>query len=181
MQYLDIQACLETMQIIVDTREQPTKRAYDRYSLFSCPYRRQAMAYGDYTYNFTYKGKKLYPEGVPIQAGCIIERKSSLEELSGNLTHDRERFIKELEKAADAGATVYLLIENGNIQKIYAGHYRTKFDKNAYFASFVAMLAKYHIQPIFCPAEISGRIIYEILYRELRIRIERGDYDEYFK
>ena len=181
MEYLNIQSCLDSMQVLVDTRKQASKRAHDRYSLFGCPFRRQTMAYGDYTYNFTFNGKELYPEGVTIRADCIIERKSGLEELSQNLTHDRERFFRELDRATAAGSQIYLLVENGNLQKLYAGHYRTKFNKSAYFASFMTLLAKYHVQPIFVPAEMSGRIIYEILYRELKNRLEKGDYDGFCK
>ena len=180
MEYLDIQTCLESMQIIVDTREQPSKRAYDRYSLFGCPYRRQTMEFGDYTYNFTFNSKELFPPGVKVKSECVIERKASLDELSGNFTRDRMRFIRELQKAADAEASIYLLVENANLQKIYTGHYYTRFDKKAFFSSFMSIVAKYNIKPIFCPAEMSGRVIYEVLYRELKHRLEKGDFDEYF-
>ena len=177
MEYLDIKACLDSIQILVDSREQPSERAERRYKSFGCPYRRQTLEYGDYTYNFRLNGKELFPEDISIGGDCVIERKASLEELSGNLSHGRERFNREFQKALDAEASVYLLVEDASLQKLYAGHYKTKFRKEAYFASFMAFLAKYHIQPIFCPAEMSGRVIYEILYRELKARLERGVYD----
>lgn len=177
MEYLDIKACLDSMQILVDSREQPSERAERRYKSFGCPYRRQTLEYGDYTYNFRIGDRELFPDNISVNGDCVIERKASLEELSGNLTHGRDRFNREFQKALDAEASIYLLIEDATIQKMYAGHYKTKFDKNAYFASFMAFLARYHIQPIFCPAEMSGRVIYEILYRELKERLERGVYD----
>ena len=52
MNKFDIDDCLKSMQIIVDTREQPSKRAERRYESFSAPYKRQTLSYGDYTYNF---------------------------------------------------------------------------------------------------------------------------------
>lgn len=177
MEYLEIKTILDSMEILVDTREQPSEQAERRYASFGCPYRRQTLSFGDYTYNFRINGKELHPEGITAEGDCIIERKANLTELSGNLTHGRERFNREFQKAADAGASIYLLVENDNLQKIYAGHYRTKFNKNAYFNSFFSILARYHIQPIFCPAELSGKVIYQILYRELKVRLEEGKYD----
>lgn len=177
MEYLDIKAALESMEIIVDSREQPSEQAEKRYKAFECPYKRQTLNYGDYTYNFQLNGKELYPANHSICADCVVERKASLEELSSNLTHSRDRFIREFIRARENDASIYLLVENGDLKSIFAGHYRTKFDKHAYFSSFVAFLAKYHIQPIFCPAEMSGRVIKEILYRELKARLEKGVYD----
>lgn len=161
----------------MDSREQPSEQAEKRYKTFACPYRRQTLSYGDYTYNFRLNGKELYQADATISGDCVIERKMSLEELSSNLTHSRDRFIREFTKARDNDASIYLLIEKGDLKSIFAGHYKTKFDKHAYFSSFMAFLAKYHIQPIFCPAEMSGRVIREILYRELKARLERGVYD----
>ena len=179
MTHLDIAEALESIEIIVDSREQPSKQAEKRYKAFGCPYRRQAISYGDYTYNFRLNGKELIKPDETACPDCVIERKASLEELSNNLTHGRDRFIREFTRAKDNGAAIYLLVENSDLKSIYAGHYQTRFDKHAYFASFIAFLARYHIQPVFCPAELSGRVIYEILYRELKERLERGDYDYY--
>ena len=36
----EVQAVLNTFEILVDTREQPTDRAKKRYERFGCPYRR---------------------------------------------------------------------------------------------------------------------------------------------
>lgn len=177
MEYLDMREALESIEIIVDSREQPSSQAKKRYKAFGCPYRRQTMSYGDYTYNFRLNGKELIDQSETVYADCIIERKASLEELSSNLTHGRARFMREFTKARENGASIYLLIENSDLKSIYAGHYNTHFDKKAYFASFIAFLARYHIQPVFCPAELSGRVIYEILYRELKERLEKGLYD----
>ena len=169
MEYLQIEECLRSMVILVDTREQPSERARKRYDSFSCPYRRQKLDYGDYSAAFTLEGSE-------VQIKAAIERKMNLEELSSCFTQSRDRFKKEFERAAQDNASVYLLVENGNWEKLMNGHYNTKFNPKAFTASMTAWIARYNLKPIFCRSELSGRLIQEILYRELKERLERGDY-----
>lgn len=171
--------CLESMEILIDTREKPTgSRAEKRYNSFCCPHSRQKLNYGDYTYNFTLpNGMKLHQEDVSIDAPVVIERKEDLTELSGNLCQQRDRFAREMQRAKDNNAKVYLLVEDANWELLINGKYRTKFNAKAYEASIEAFMARYDISVIFCKAEISGHLIKNILYRELKERLERGDYD----
>ena len=100
MNNFEIESCLKSMTICVDTREQPSGRAVRRYEMFGCPYERRTLEYGDYTYNFVYpNGDLLYSENTNIRGAAVIERKMSLTELSGNFTRGRKRFTEEFEKA----------------------------------------------------------------------------------
>lgn len=164
-----VEECLESMVILVDSREQQSERALKRYSLFSVPYRRQKLDYGDYSAVFQLAGEEK-------QIHAAIERKMNLEELSGCLTHDRERFKNEFKRAAADNASVYLMVEDASWEAILNGRYKTRFNNKAFTASLVAWIARYDIKPIFCKHEVSGKLIQEILYRELRERLERGDY-----
>lgn len=172
---IEIENCLDSMNILIDTREQPSDRAEKRYKTFGCPYRRQKLEYGDYAFNFVMPdGSELYDLSDSVNAPVVIERKMSLEELSNNLTRNRGRFSREFERAGKA--SIYLLVEDGSWKHIITGRYKTKFNQYAYFAGLVAFMARYRIQVIFCPPELSGRMIKEILYRELKERLQRGDY-----
>lgn len=164
-----IEECLGTMTILIDTREQPSERAERRYKCFSVPYKRQKLNYGDYSASFIINGEEK-------QINAAIERKMSLEELSGCFTHDRERFQREFERAKQDNASVYLMVENATWEKLITGKYNTKFNAKAFMASMTAWIARYDLKPIFCRQEISGQLIQEILYRELKERLERGDY-----
>lgn len=164
-----VEECLKSMTILVDTREQPSERAKRRYNSFSCPYRRQKLDYGDYSASFILDGEE-------IQIKAAVERKMNLEELSGCFTHSRDRFQREFERASADGASVYLLVEDASWEKLITGKYNTRFNSKAFFASLTAWMARYDIKPIFCKYEISGRLIQEILYRELKERLEQGDY-----
>lgn len=177
MERLEIEACLESMQILVDTREQPSERASRRYEAFGRPYRRQTLSFGDYTYNFRLpSGDWLHGPDTAAQGHCIVERKMNLEELSGCFTRERDRFRREFEKAKDAKATVYLLIEDGSWEKIVNHGYKTKYNPRAFLATLVAWMIRYDFKVIFCKKETSGRLISEILYRNLKERLEDGFY-----
>ena len=177
MERFEIEDCLKSMEILVDTREQPSQRATDRYESFGCPWQKRTLNFGDYTYNFLLpNGEKLFSDEITVSGHAVIERKMSLTELSGCFCQNRDRFKAEFERATAAGASIYLLVEDATWEKLLTGKYKTRFNPAAFTASFIAWSIRYNIKPIFCRKESSGRIIKEILYRELKERLERGEY-----
>lgn len=176
MTHFEIENCLKSMTILVDSREQPCQRATNRFNMFGCPYERHTLSYGDYTYNFTLPdGSRLYSDET-VCGDAVIERKMSLVELSGCFCQGRERFAAEFERANENNASVWLLVEDATWENLIHGKYETKFNPQAFIASLLAWSIRYNIKPIFCKKEISGKIIKEILYRELKERLERGFY-----
>lgn len=166
-----IRQCLDSMTILIDSRERPTgARSENRYKAFAFPYKRQKLDYGDYSASFMLDGQE-------IQIKAAIERKMNLEELSSCFTHDRERFKREFERAKADGASMYLLVEDATWHELINGKYKTKYNPHAFVASFIAWVTRYDIKPFLCKKEVSGALIQEILFRELKERLERGDYD----
>jgi ERCC4-type nuclease len=163
--------------VIVDSREQDTPRAKSRYKALGAPVERATLNYGDYCGNVTLPSQKaLYELTERISPSCVIERKMDLDELASCFTRGRERFEREFERATSVNAKVYLLIENANMEAIINHRYRSKFNSDAFLASVIAWSARYNITPIMCRAETSGRIIREILFRDMKERLERGEY-----
>lgn len=177
MSPVEIENCLSSLVVLVDSREQPSERAERRYQAFGSPYRRVTLNYGDYSYNFTLpNGQLCFDESQTISGHAVVERKMDLVELSGCLCQNRDRFEREFQKAQEEGASVYLLVEDANWENLINGRYKTKFHPNAFEASLLAFIARYDIKPIFCKKETSGKLIRDILYRELKERLERGYY-----
>lgn len=173
----EIDSVLESFSILVDTREQATAKALERYASFGCPYEKATLRYGDYCADVTLPGGRLlYDTSRAISARCAIERKMSLDELSACFTHGRERFEREFGRAADEGAKVYLLVENASWEAILNHRYRTKFQPKAFIASLTAWSIRYNLTPVFCKAATSGRLIREILYRDMKERLVNGEY-----
>jgi hypothetical protein len=99
-----------------------------------------------------------------------------LTELAGCFTHSRERFQREFERAADKDCRIYLICENANWENLLNGRYRSKFNSNAFTASSIAWMIRYNMNLIFCKEETTGKLIKEILYRDLKERLERGQF-----
>lgn len=173
----EIENILQTMTIIVDTREQPSARAEQRYKSFNVPYTRQKLEYGDYTYNFEINGEPHFPTNHFILPDVMIERKKDLEELSQCFCRDRKRFEAEFQRAKQQNASIYLLIEDGNMEKLMHGRYKTKFNSKSFLGSLVSWSIRFNIKIFFIQHEISGQLIKEILYKELKERLEGGFYD----
>lgn len=179
MNGVEQQEVLQSIEILVDTREQPTRRAMKRYERFKCPHRRCTLSYGDYAYNATLPdGKQIYDVTETISPACVIERKMSLDELAACFCKGRERFVKEFERARESKARIFMIVENANWENLLNGKYRTKMNANAFVASLVAFMVRYNMNLLFCKEETSGDLIKEILYRDLKERLERGEFDE---
>lgn len=167
---------LDSFRIIVDTREKETPQARRRYHAFEVPYDRATLSYGDYAYNCTLaNGEPLYDESETLAPVCVVERKMSLDELAGCLGRTRGRFEREFDRALAAGSRVFLIVEGATWEDLLTGHYRSKLHPNAFAASLAAFMVRYGVNVIFCKAETSGRLIKEILYRDLKERLKNGE------
>lgn len=176
MDIFQIENILNSFEILCDSREHDTPEFRKRCEAFGVPYQRAKLNYGDYTYNATLPdGTKLFDTENPIDPFCAVERKESLTELSGNFTKNRDRFRREFERAKDQGARIYLICEGGSWESVINHKYRTKFLPKAYMASLVAYAVRYNANVIFCKAETTARLIKEILYRDLKERLEKGE------
>ena len=178
MTHFEEMQILESMEILVDTREQRTAKAEQRYKSFGVPYSKKALDYGDYTANFTLlDGRKLYNVSKTIHPLCIVERKMSLDELAQCFTHSRERFEREFKRAVHYGCFIHLICEEGSFEKIEGHKYNSKLPPKAFLSSITAWQRRYNIHFHFCSSLESGHLIKEFLYRDMKERIERGDFD----
>lgn len=167
MNPVEVKDALETLKILVDTREQDTKAFRRRLEVIGLPHERRKLDFGDYSACITLNGAEMSFERI-----FCIERKMSLDELCMCYGKDRGRFSREFERAREAGAKTYLLVENATIENAINGKYKSRINKNAFTASLFAWLARYDCQLIFCKAESTPRVIKEIIYREVKERLE---------
>ena len=174
MDPFEIRECLDTFSILADRREQNTSRARERFQALGDP-ARVTLDYGDYCGQITLPdGRALYDTSARIFPACVVERKMSLDELAANFTRSRARFKAEFERATAHGAKVFLLVEGASWEAIENHRYRSKYNPVAFRASLLAWSIRYNMTPIFCKAGSSGKLIRDVLYREIKERLENG-------
>ena len=174
MDVFQIRDILDTFRVVVDNREQMTPRAKHRLKALGVPIEHGTLNYGDYAANADMPDGPLLDTSVTMKPGCVIERKMSLDELAACLGRDRARFVRELERAKAAGAKIYLLVEDASWEKIINHNYRSKLHPNSFLASLLAFQVRYGLTIVFCTQLTTGRMIREILYRELKEVLENG-------
>lgn len=170
----EIKNTLDNMVVLVDTREQETPAFRRRLSSMPCAWKRRKLDSGDYSCSCMLPSGKEYS----LADKVVVERKMSADEICGNFTRGRARFIREFDRLKANSGTPYLLIENTDWPNLFNGNYRSQMAPDALIASLKAWEARYGTHILFCPAELSGTLIYKTLYYELKERLERGDADE---
>ena len=168
--HFEIDRILDSMTILVDTREQDTPALRARLKGLGRPFKRCKLDYGDYSCEV------VRPDGTVASAEhrVCIERKMNLDELCGCFTIGRDQFEREFQRAEKDGAKVHLLIENATWEKIWSGAYRSRMKPEALDASLLAWCARYDITLQFCHSNSAGRLIGRILRYEVKALLERG-------
>lgn len=163
MHPVEVKTALESMVILVDTREQDTPRLRARLLQMGVPHERNKLNFGDYSVKC---------DCLSLADLVVIERKMSIDELCNCYCKERSRFEREFERAKAANAKVYLLIEGATWEDMYGGKYRSKMKPESLVASVLAWLARYNCQLIFCQPQTTGLLIRDTLKRELKERLE---------
>lgn len=177
MEIFDQKEVLRSFSVIADTREQATDKSRRRYASMGVPVERATLDFGDYTWNAVLPdGRPIWDTGNRILPSISIERKESLDELAQCFTRGRDRFQREFQRATAHGARIIMIVENASFEKLINGRYRSRFNPNAFLASVTAYTVRYNMNLLFCKEDTSGRLIKEILYRDLKERLERGEF-----
>jgi ERCC4-type nuclease len=169
MHAVEVEEALETLTILVDTREHPGKKLKSRMEQTGCSYERCKLDFGDYSARV-----KINDTEIDMSSRICIERKMDGNELAMCFGRERGRFEREFDRAKETGARIYLLVENENFEKIYAGRYgssskfRSKLNAKSFIGSLFAWQARYDLNIMFCKEETTGKVIRDILYYETR-------------
>lgn len=142
------------MQIITDTREQ-TPYTFNRYPVEVIP---GTLTAGDYS--------------IPGFTDEVAIERKELGDLIGCLTHDRDRFTRELERLRGYQSAA-LLIE-APYSVIKAGRYRSKMNPDAAIQSILSIMQHYRMPVFFAADRTAGEaFVYDFLRHFIRHAQER--------
>lgn len=155
----DIKQMLKQLTVLIDSREKANSHITDYLTKNHIPYETTTLNYGDYSCKILTSTGSIY-----FHDSIVIERKNSLEELSGNLTRDRERFEREFLRAGNDGCKVYLMVEDiGGYSSIINHSYKTEFKPNAFMASLKAWETRFNLNVQFIDRQYAGYFILSTL------------------
>lgn len=153
---------LKSIVILVDTREQKNDHIIDFFKANNIKYEYQKLNVGDYSFRVD-KLPELNGELI-----ATVERKNSLDEICGNFTASRERFVREFERSLESGVNVHLMIENATWKKIFGKSYRSMLPAKSFVASLLTFSIRYSLQVWFLTPSEAGAFILNVLVYELR-------------
>ncbi len=154
---------LTNIVVLVDTRENANEHIINYFEKKKIEYKSQKLDFGDYT--LLLKANPAFGITHDLVLDYAVERKGSLEELSGNFTNDRIRIEEELWRG---NGKLALLIENESIDNIITHAYNTKYNEKSFLATLFTFLHRYGINYTFTNKSNAGAIIFALLFYKLR-------------
>lgn len=154
----ELKKLTKNMVILVDSREKQNGHILSYFDKQGIAYQNEKLEYGDYSFVLpaSAAGEDIY-----FHRDIVVERKASLEELSGNLAQKRQQFETEFLKAGNDGCKVYLMVEDSGGYSSIIGHkYRTEFTPAAYMASLKSWESRFNANVQFIDKQYSGYYIY---------------------
>lgn len=128
------------MVILVDTREQKNEHILKYFDVKGIKHVSKSLKYGDYSFMIPKSDEFGIPRDLFFYNHIVVERKGSLEEISGNFTEGRDRFEKELSLAPK---NKVIMIENAGYSDVCFHNYQTQYNEKALWASLHTMWWKY--------------------------------------
>ena len=150
---------IDNMVVIVDSREQKNGHLLKYFDDNGIKWVCKKLDTADYSFelpNYHYLG---------LDRQFLVEKKNSLDEITGNFTTDRGRFQREFERLD--GEHLHLVIENTTWRKVVNGSYRSKMHPNSLTASILTWSIRYGFKVWFVGKDESPMLIYNILKYEL--------------
>jgi hypothetical protein len=157
---------LKSLVILCDSRENKNYHILEWFDKKSIAHIEHTLNFGDYSFMLPAGLVDDSRRNIYFDHQIIIERKASLEELSNNLSHDRQRFEDEFLRSGNCRKI--LMIESGSFDDILLNRYKTGLNPASYFGSLLTFSQRYGLETVFISPENAGRFIYSTMYYYLR-------------
>lgn len=179
MKKSEIDKILKDIVVVIDTREKSEETVVDGKKVLvyknqhirdyldkiDVKYKLEKLEFGDYSYDI--------PNHPELSRLVAIERKCSLDEIASNFGKNRERFVREFERAVDLDISTFCVIENASWKKVFNAKWRGAFHKNAMISSIMGFGKKYNCPFYLVSKHESPELIYNLLIWDLKKKLEK--------
>lgn len=171
-----IKKILKEAVIIVDKREQNCDQILEYFDKKKIKYVRKTLEFGDYSIMLNKNEELGIPYEMSFEKDIAIELKHSsgcgLSELAGNFTNGRTAFENEFIRASSYNCKTYLIVSNGNWDKIEKAQYKSMFGNKAFYNSMLSFEHKYNLHIHFINEVDIAMHIHRILMVALKKLLE---------
>ena len=152
---------LDSVIIIVDTREKANSFILDYFRKKDIQYKFQTMKTGDYS-AFVPKNEEL---GImrDLYFDCVVERKNSIDEFAQNTKEDR--FENELIRSHNMS---FILVIEDKYENLLNANYRSQYKPQALLGRLKTFEARYDFTTVWMDKKLMGNFIYYHLYYHIR-------------
>lgn len=161
----ELKQLLNSLVVLIDTREQANEHIISYFDKHDIEHKERALSFCDYSFMLPKNEKLGIMRDCYYNSEFAIERKNSLQELSGNFTQTRSNFRNEMIRGKEA--KIILLIED-SYSNLINGNYRTDFRAKSFLGSLLAWQHRYNLNINFIPKQLAGNFIFHELYYYLR-------------
>lgn len=161
-----IEYLITTMKLIIDSREKKIDHITNYLDARRIDYIGNKLDFGDYGFLLPACPEYGITEDVYFTDKLVIERKNGLLELCNNLTKDRSRFVRELERARRC--KFVLMIESSSYADIVYHRYASEFKPQSFVATLATYQARYNIEIAYIDRKCSGNFIVNLFKYYLR-------------
>lgn len=167
----ELKELLSSMVVIYDSNEKENKHILEYLDKKKVKYKKMKLNFGDYSFYLPANEKLGIHRDLYFTDVVTVERKGSLEELSGNFTKGRANIEEEFTRKRGA---MYLMIENATYEDIINHNYKTEYKPLSYLATLNSFEARYNLKTSFVKRQAAGNFIYHKFLYYLREYFVRG-------
>lgn len=166
----ELKEILDTLEIIVDTREQKNQHVLDYFRKKKVKFRNRTLKTADYSAMIPKNPEMGITRDVYLSAG--LERKNGVDELVESIK-DRTRFENELIRASK-NPFVLIVEDLEGYQKILKGEYRSRYKPESLLGSLKTFEVRYDFSTVFIAPATTGNYIYHHFLYMARELLKRG-------
>ena len=167
----ELDKILKTPVILIDTREQENIHITDYFDKKKIKYKEMKLDHGDYTFYIPKNEELGISRDLYFNDIVTVERKGSLEELSGNFCNGRARIEEEFTRKK---GKMYLMVEGATYEDIVKHNYNTEYNPVSFIATLDTYEARYGIHTSFTSKTAAGNFIYHKFKYHLREYLKNG-------